>query len=174
MKLLKAALFASVTVVITLYSVQKSHAQDNISSKSNAPIQFDNIYFQEWEAGKQSKNMGFNIFLPNVTTDENIELKEVYFRNLKAKLFKADNQYMATLEKTQEVSSIDNLEKAKGLRFHLRDTECVITYVEGGKTKYMKASVFDQRAKTYYKFGPKPIYKNQHSSGLVNSRVEDE
>jgi len=173
MKLSKTAIFALFFVMFALYSIQNTYAQDNFQSASNSPIQFDDIYFQEWQAGKQAKSIGFNIFLPNVKTNKNIKLKEVYFRDLKAKLYKSSNQYVATLEKTQKSSAFQNHEKSQNHRFHLRDTECVIAYVDNGETKYMKASVFDERPKTYYKNSPPKIYKKMQSSSLANSETED-
>ncbi|MEM6514891.1 MAG: hypothetical protein AAF688_01820 [Bacteroidota bacterium] len=164
MRLFKMA-FLAITF-LGIYSM--AQAQNNItSSTANTEIDFENVYFQEWYAGIKVGGTGYNIYFPNVSLNENVQLKEVYFRNLKAPLRQEKGQFVATLENPSKLYTFETPEKPADYKFNLRTNECVISYIENGQTNYTKITINDERAGTYYENGPPSIYENTANSSLA-------
>ncbi len=167
MKLLIKAFSCSVFTIILFSACQFSHAQSSVSLQAQSSIKFDAVYFQEWYAGIKVGGTGFNIFFPNVNTGNEIVMKDVYFRNLKAKLHKVKDNYVATLENPSKHYTFKKAEKPADYPFDLGDSECVISYIEAGELKHLKVKVSDERAGTYYVNGPPLVYESPTSSGLA-------
>ncbi|TXD83924.1 hypothetical protein ESY86_07730 [Subsaximicrobium wynnwilliamsii] len=159
MKLITRTFYVTVFAIGLLGLCQTSHAQSSMSLQAQSAIKFDSVYFQEWFAGIKVGGTGFNIFFPNVDKDDRIELQDVYFRNLKGKLSKVKDKYVATLKNPSKHYTFKKADKPEGYPFDLKDSECVISYNENGQTKFMKVKVLDERAGTYYENGPPSIYQ---------------
>jgi len=164
MKPLKTAVFAIVFLGMSNLSLAQG---DNTSLKAQSAIKFDAVYFQEWYTGMNMGTTGYNVFFPNVNLNGSIQLKEVYFRNLKAPLRQEEGLFVATLENPSRIHTFKSPDKTEDYRFNLRDNECVLSYVENGKINYIKVTVNDERAATYYKNGPPSIYENPASTRLA-------
>ncbi|WP_026754319.1 hypothetical protein [Sediminibacter sp. Hel_I_10] len=173
MKLLKQAFCATVFTIVFSSAFNMSHAQGSLSLQAQSSVKFDAVYFQEWYAGIKVGGTGFNIFLPNVNKNQDIVMQDVYFRNLKGKLNKVKDKYVATLKNPSPHYTFKTPEKPKDYPFDLKDSECVISYLENGQTKYLKIAVLNERAGTYYENGPPSIYDDPSSRGLATLDSDD-
>ncbi|MEZ4792928.1 MAG: hypothetical protein R2783_05560 [Gelidibacter sp.] len=181
MNLLKKATNAIFLTVFVLTAFNCSSPKQMISQDKpvskialqNKPVfKIDQIQFQEWYAGIKVGGTGFNIFLPNITNDENVVLETVYFRNLKGKLVKGKGMYSAILKNSSPYYTWEYPEKPADYPFDLTPNECVISYNENGETKYIKIAALTEKAGTYYENGPPSIYENEPSS--VIATVEED
>lgn len=130
------------------------------------------VYFQEWYAGIKVGGTGINVFVPIENENPNILLDSVYFRNLKGKLIKKDGKYVAILENASKLYTFKKSEKPADYPFTLKDSECAISYIEKGTTKYFKVGGLNEVAGAYYENGPPSIYEN--SSSEVLATTDDE
>jgi len=132
-----------------------------------APFTVNHVYFQEWYAGIKVGGTGINIFLPIIDLAENVEINEVYFRNLQGQLSKKDGRYFATLKNKSRNYTFRKSEKPADYPFTLKDDECIISYIENDIVKYFKISTINEVAGTYYENGPPTIYQTETSTGLA-------
>lgn len=176
MKLLKKAtnaiiLTAFVFTGFNSYSQKQTNSKEKsieiISLQDEPSFQFDQVLFQEWYAGINVGGTGFNIFLPNITNDENIILEKVYFRNLTGNFIKGKGMYSATLKNSSKEYTWTYPEKPADYPFDLAPNECIISYKENGQIKYTKIASLDERAGTYYENGPPSIYNNSPNSVIA-------
>jgi len=165
MTLLKTVVWSIIFSVIC----SLSYAQDKgISVKAKPTITCDAAYYQEWYSGHSLGVNGFNVIFPKVTLNGDVELKDVYFKGLKAPLQQTKGQFVATLEKPSKLFTIQKSNKPNNYKFKLRDNECVISYVKDGEKHFMKITINDQRAAAFYKKGPPSRYGDTGSSSLVS------
>jgi len=167
MKLQTKAFYVTAFAIVLSGLSQSSHAQGSMSLEAQAAIKFDAVYFQEWYAGIKVGGTGFNIFLPRVEKESRIELQEVYFRNLKGKLSKVKDNYVATLKNPSKYYTFKKADKPEGYPFDLADSECVVSYNENGETKYIKVKVLEERAGAYYVNGPPLVYEQNSTTRLA-------
>lgn len=182
MNLLKKAMNAIFLSVIMVSVFNCSSSKQMISqtelSKPAIVLQekpvfhLDQVQFQEWYAGIKVGGTGINVFLPNVTNDENIVFETVYFRNLTGKITKTKGQYAAILKNRSKYYTWEYPEKPADYPFDLTPDECIISYKENGETKYLKIASLEEKAGTYYENGPPSIYANEPTS--VIATVEEE
>jgi hypothetical protein len=122
--------------------------------QEKAPTTIGKVYVQKWVAGIEEGGSGLYIFIP--VSDASITLDSVYFRGRATKLsvkYQNKNMYVGNFinpskQKHDIIMSGDPkaeygnkspiLEKQKPIPFELKDDECVISYIEGKKTKYFK------------------------------------
>lgn len=139
--------------------------------QKEAPVKFENAYYQYWVAGIQGGGSGINLFIPiDGIMKENIRLDSVYFRGKASKLeFKPNNPSLfigrfssaANQKKDIIMSNKPNAEygneapkmKAK-IPFELKENECVVSYKEGVKTKYFKIENVVERQPLHYPDAP--------------------
>ena len=131
-------------------SFSQCSSTQNLEDK--APLKIGEVYSQKWIAGVQGGGSGINLFIP--TEQSSITLDSVYFRNKAVKLepnpkegilyigrFKSEfNQKKGIIMSNEPNAEYGNplLETKKKTPFELKDTECVISYIHSGKTKYFK------------------------------------
>lgn len=173
MKSISKTFFVAAFAIGVFGLCQSSQAQSSMSLQAQSAVKLDAIYFQEWFAGIKIGGTGFNIFLPNVDKSDHVELKEIYFRNLKGTLSKVKDNYVATLTNPSKVYTFKKADKPEGYPFDLADSECVISYNEEGQTKYMKIKVLDERAGTYYENGPPASYQYDATTRLATVDEEE-
>ena len=173
MKLLKNAAYAIVFIVVygtTNFCVaQNSNAR--ITFQKQAPFNVNSASFQEWYAGIKVGGTGINIFLPITDVAQNVEITHVYFRNLTSELIKIKGTYSAQLKNDSPYYTFTKPEASADYPFKLKDNECVVAYIESGKTKYFKITKITEFAGTYYENGPPAIYARENAKDIV--AIED-
>ncbi len=175
MKLLRRASSAIVLAIVFTCTFNSLSAQSTRITKFEKPTTFEikPVSFQEWYAGIEVGGTGFNVYIPVSNIGENAELDTVYFRNLKGKLVKEGDEYMAVLKNDSPYYTFKKAEKPKGYPVRLKDNECAISYIENGKTKYFKIKELNEYAGMYYEEGP-PSVVTRKTSAIVASTDEDD
>lgn len=176
MNLLKKAMNAIVLTVFvsTLYqcATQKHIVSDEapiskIILEEKPIFQLADVDFQEWYAGIKVGGTGFNILLSNISNDENVTLETVYFRNLTGQLVKGKGMYSAILKNSSPYYTWEYPTKPADYPFDLKPNECVISYKEGGVTKFYKIASLIEKAGTYYENGPPSIYVSPSTKAVA-------
>jgi len=138
-------------LIVTGFS-QCSSAQ---KLQTEAPVKIGNAYYQHWVAGIQGGGSGINLFITVAgIINKSIQLDSVYFKGKVSKLeFKPSNSSLFIGRFPSDVNSKKDIimsNKPKGeygnetpirkvkIPFELKENECVISYLERGKTKYFK------------------------------------
>lgn len=166
MKSFKTATYAIFLTIIFSNNFQ-SYSQQLATLENNPVLQLDKVHFQEWYAGIKVGGTGINMFFPNIKTDKDIQLETVYFRNMKGKLQKEKAMYSAVLKNESPYYTWQPAKKPADYPFDLKDNECVISYTENGKTKYLKIENLDEKAGTYYENGHPSIYDNRPTTRMA-------
>lgn len=165
MKSIRQATYALfMTFMIT--STYQCSSSKQFASQSTTPIplqqkptfKLNEVVFQEWYAGIKVGGTGFNIFLPNITNDENIVFENIYFRNLEGKINKGNGFYSAVLKNPSPYYTWEYPEKPKDYPFDLTANECVVSYIENSERKYIKINTLKEKAGAYYENGHPSIY----------------
>lgn len=174
MKLLKKACYAIVFTGVMAITLPCA-AQEAVTTtfEEQAPFKVKPVSFQEWYAGIEVGGTGLNVFMPISDVKENIIFNEVYFRNLKGKLIKKEDEYMAVLKHPSPHYTFKKPEKPADYPFTLTDNECVLSYTENGQTKYYKITTLNEFAGTYYENGPPSIYTKKNSDGVASLDEEE-
>ena len=135
------------------------------------PFKIDEVYCQSWVAGIKGGGSGINIFIPvKGELSKTIQLDSVYFREKASKLeFKPNNpklfigRFLSSSNQRKDLimSSEPNAEYGNELPdplpeipFDLRSDECVISYLESGKTYYYKIDKVSERKSIPYPTAP--------------------
>lgn len=161
MKNLKKAVYAIIfTCTLSSFFQCASPKVATTNFEKQTPFTVKSVVFQEWYAGIKVGGTGINLFFPVYNVNDNVILKEVYFRNLKGKLVKNGNKYTSVLKNPSRRYTFHKAEKPADYPFDLKDDECVISYSENGQIKYHKIVVLNEVAGTYYENGPPSIYSN--------------
>lgn len=119
---------------------------------NTAPLDIQQVYFQKWIAGVEGGGSGLNIFIP--VEESAIVLDSVFFRGKGAKLeYQASNptqyigRFISDFNKKKDViissDPKDEMQnelpkKDPSFPFEINDNQCVVSYKEGGTTKYFK------------------------------------
>ncbi|MEZ4792929.1 MAG: hypothetical protein R2783_05565 [Gelidibacter sp.] len=144
--------------------------------QKKAPITIENVYCQKWTAGVKGGGSGINLFIPvSAEMPQTIQLDSVYFRGKAAKLEKTKAQnilYVGRLEtnfnsKQNIIMSSDPNEEygneppklEKKIPFDLNDSECVVSFKEGGETKYFKIENITEKPSQNYPSAPPNKHK---------------
>lgn len=179
MKLLKKATNAIFLSAIVACTFNCSSSKQMISQpKPTIVLQekpifgLEQVQFQEWYAGIKVGGTGLNVFLPNVTNDENVVFETIYFRNLSGKITKGKGQYSAILKNSSQNYTWEYPVKPADYPFDLSPNECVISYKEKGELKYLKIASLQEKAGTYYENGPPLIYQSEPAS--IMATVEED
>lgn len=132
------------------------------------PLTIGDVYYQNWVAGVKGGGSGFNIFIPISDNANNIMLDSVYFKGKKAKLEFNNNtvfigRFKTTANKKQDIIMSNEPYAEYGNKvpelpqktpFELNDTECVVSYLEGNKTKYFKIEGIVRKESKLYQKAP--------------------
>ncbi len=136
-------------------------SSSKIKFQEDAPLEHNRPYFQEWVAGIKDGGSGVNIYFPNLVTKNNTKVDSVFFRKMKGKLRNGKASYFATLKKPipQDITMSGDSKSEYGNKlpefpFELKNNECVISYIEGGETKYVKIANLKEKAGEYYPSSP--------------------
>ncbi len=131
-----------------------SQCSSSKSLEKASPMEFGEVYCQEWAGGIQSAGTGINIFIDAGAISKNtVQLDSVYFRGKGTKLeikdFDGKRTYVGRFNPKKTSSELvlsndpkeeygNKIELQKEAPFKLEDNECVISYLEGEITKYYK------------------------------------
>lgn len=137
--------------------------------QTEAPIKVGKVYYQKWVAGVQGGGSGLNIFIP--VNDTSIALDSVYFRGRAAKLeTKPQDQslyigrFISQFNQKQDIiMSGDSISEYGNklpivneyIPFELSPNECVVSYIDGKKTKYFKIENVVEKASMHFPMAPK-------------------
>jgi len=105
MKHLKLMLLLFVCTVIN-YSCTAAKRAHKLPVEEQTTLNYTKPYFQVWNAAIRYKTKGAHIYIPNLESLKNTQIKDVYFRGMKGPLHKGRAIYTATLTnpKTRGVS----------------------------------------------------------------------
>lgn len=128
------------------------------------------VYCQNWVAGIEGGGSGINIFIPIEDLKNNIQLDSVYFRGKAVKLeFKPNsptvfigrlktlsNQKKDIIMSVKPEDEYGNKvpERINKIPFELKKNECVISYIEDGKTMYFKIENIIEKKTEFYPSAP--------------------
>ncbi len=175
MKKQKKATFAIVMVLAVLLVYQCGSSKvAAVKFEDQTPFTVKPITFQEWYAGIKVGGTGINMFIPISDVENNIELDEVYFRNLKGKLIQNGKEYHAVLKHPSRHYTFKVADKPDDYPFDLNTNECVISYIEAGETKFVKIRTLNEVAGTYYENGPPSIYVRSSSETMASLDEEED
>lgn len=165
MKYLNTACYVLVAASFFLINVQCTASE--IAFQEESSLNPHNSYYQEWYAGIKVGGSGINIIFPNLNGEKSVVLDSVYFRRMKGKLVEGRSMYSSILKRPskyyKDVSVYykddKTLNKQVDFPFNLKQDECVISYFEDGKKKFLKVESIKERKGLYYKDGP-PLVLN--------------
>lgn len=158
-------------IVMMLFMVSFSQCSSTKKLQDKAPMKIGDVYCQKWVAGIQGGGSGLYIFIP--VSDTSIILDSVYFRGRVTKLspkYEDKNIYVGNFIdqkklKQDIIMSGDpkaefgnklpiTQEEIKDIPFDLKEDECVISYIDGKKTKYFKVDNIAEKQLIPYPSAP--------------------
>ena len=126
----------------------------------------DKTYYQYWVAGVKGGGSGIHMYVSVLTNKKNVVFDSVYFRGMQSKLELSKMGYIASFktEANQKEDVIMSNEKKaeygnkmpskQNFPFQLKDTECVISYIEDTITKYSKIENLIEKPRDQYPSAP--------------------
>jgi len=139
---------------IVNYSCTATKRAHKLPVEEQTSLNYTKPYFQVWNAAIKYKTKGAHIYIPNLESLKNTQIKDVYFRGMKAKLNKGRAIYTATLTKPKFNDGEVNPEVSQEeFPFDLLKNECVVSYIENGTTKYYLISGILEKEGVYYPNG---------------------
>ncbi len=143
---------------IVLFSLSScAGGKDSMYSlEQEAPFTFGNMYFQKWVAGVQNGGSGTNVYVEIESYSDEVELKDIYFRNatqsLKAKPNQPDNYIGYFNDQTNRDITMDGdaTKEAKNklpepFPFKLSQDEAVLSYTHKGELKFLKIGPLEEK-----------------------------
>ncbi len=105
--------------------------------QKESPLKFHKIEVQEWTANNKSGDSGIKMYFI-LPSDIDTVLDSVYYNNLKTNIYKGrnNNTYFANFKVESKRKRTQNNQ----FPFVLKSNECVVSYIQFGKTKYFKYS----------------------------------
>lgn len=168
MQVFKNSIYAFLSF-LTLMSFSQCSTTQKLEKK--LPMNFGEVYFQTWVAGTREGGAGINLFIP-ITKSSNIQLDSVYFRGKRAKLKQGSDELAYVGRFKNRVKHNRDIimsnepgaeygnkvpEVPEKIPFKLENDECVVSYVEEGKTKYFKISDIKSRKAKHMAGTPEPV-----------------
>lgn len=135
--------------------------------EKDAPFKIGEVYFQSWVAGVEGGGAGTNIFIPiEDNLIKTVQLDSVYFRGKASILeFKPNypslyiGRFLSSSNLNKDLIMSDEPYKEYGnklpkpiqsIPFELKPNECVLTFLQNGKTYYYKIeNIVEKRAVQY-------------------------
>lgn len=167
MKLLKNISFSLLLLIIMSSFSQCSSTQ---KLEKNTSIDFGDVYCKKWTSGIKQGGSGINLLIPVTKSNKNLQLDSVYFRGKVTKLVLSPDSlhYVGRFKKRDKhsydvVISSDPREEygnetpqlPKKTPFELKASECVVSYKENKKTKYIKIDNIDEKPMLSYPSTPR-------------------
>lgn len=128
------------------------------------------VYYQHWVAGIKGGGSGVNIFIPIDNLDNNVKLDSVYFKGKATKLEVKPNtptlfigRFLTLANSHADIVMSDKPEEEYGNQlpeqtkkspFELEENECVISYIQDGKSRYFKIENIIEKKAEFYPSAP--------------------
>ncbi|WP_299883767.1 hypothetical protein [uncultured Lacinutrix sp.] len=145
-------LLAFITINFQCTAAKRAH---KLPVEVETSLKFTKPYFQIWNAAIKYGSSGANLYLPNLESNTNAEIKKVYFRGMSANLEKGRAIHTALLTKPKlNDGSLNPNVPQEDFPFDLRPNECVVSYIESGYTKYFLIEKLIEKEGVYYPDGP--------------------
>ena len=137
--------------------------------QKSPPLQLGECYYQSWIAGVEGGGSGTNIYIPIISNVNKIELDSVYFQGKVVKLeFKnellAIGRFTTDLNQKKDLIMSNEPYAEYGNEVNqtilkqwpsLKDSQCVISYKEGSKTKYFMIDNLSKKPLLAYPSAPR-------------------
>ena len=145
-----------------------SQCASTLKLQKEFPLEIGKVYYQHWVAGVKGGGSGDNLFIPIVANKNNIILDSVYFKGKQVKLELKNsslyvgrfaskaNQKQDIILSNEPYAEYGNPipEIPKKIPFELKESECIVTYLEGNKTRYYKISNITKKESERYPSAP--------------------
>ncbi|GHC44711.1 hypothetical protein [Ulvibacter litoralis] len=154
-------------LVLSVSNCGSSTTNTAIVFEKNPPFIISEVYAQDWVAGVQGGGSGTNLFVTFSSINEDVEMKQLFFRNkiedTKTKpnvplqitgYFKGKNNERVIMD-SNPVKEAQNTPPA-AFPFQLSDTEAVLSYTISGALYYYKISDIENREAIAYPSSNKP------------------
>ena len=165
MKSFKDVSFLIVNFIMVLFFAQ---CKSGYQFEENSAIQFGEPYYQTWVAGVEGGGSGINLYIPITSKPENIKLDSVYFRGKKSAIELSGNNLFVgrfksiAFQKKDLVMSNEPFGEygnevpdiPEKIPFNLKDDECIISFTENNKLKFIKISGIIKKEPIYYPSAP--------------------
>lgn len=168
MELLRKATYVIVLVILTSLTFQCAGLKTNSVIQTKASFKVKTVSYQEWYAGNDEEITGINVYVPIVNKGDDILIDSVYFRNFKGQLVRNYSRYTSVLKINSPEHTFKNSDKKDDYPFTLKDNECVIRYVEKGKTKYLKVAGVVKKKGIHYEDGPPLTYQRRREAMIIS------
>lgn len=142
--------FLAITVLLVFVNCKPS----KYAFQKEVPLQLTRAYFNNWTTGVKIGSVGINLYIANLIPENNVVIDSVFFRKMKGKLKPGKGLYTSRLTKRLTNAEDNALTTTGFFPFKLGNRECVISYTEGGITKYYKVDYLEEKEGVYYPDGP--------------------
>ena len=168
----KLFIMKSIVNIVLISIVLTGFTNCSSAQKLEKQVSFNigEVYYQHWVAGIKGGGSGVNIFIPIDDLGNNIQLDSVYFRGKAAKLeFKPHSptlfigRFMSLFNQKKDIIMSDKPEEEYGNQlpeqtkkspFELDANECVISYIQDGKSRYFKIENIIEKKAEFYPSAP--------------------
>lgn len=154
----------SLAVLTTCSTNKNKNANNALLFEKDALIKINQVTYQKQVAGKEEFGESYKLKVDILSNPKNSELDSIYFRGLKGKLKLQNNSYTAVLNgpsnrdlimSENQIEELENeLPDISKMPFNLNDKECVISYIENSRTKFLKTTKLKELPATYYPSTP--------------------
>lgn len=154
----------SLAVLTTCSTNKNKNANNALLFEKDALIKINQVTYQKQVAGKEEVGESYKLMVDILSNPKNSELDSIYFRGLKGKLKLQNNSYTAVLNgpsnrdlimSENQIEELENeLPDISKMPFNLNDKECVISYIENSRTKFLKTTKLKELSATYYPSTP--------------------
>lgn len=154
----------SLAVLTTCSTNKNTYTNNTLLFEKDALIKIKQVTYQKQIAGREEAGDAYKLQVEILSNPKNSELDSIYFRGLKGKLKLQNTSYSAILngpsnkELIMSENQIEELENElpdiSKLPFNLNDSECVISYIENSRTKFLKITKLKELPATYYPSTP--------------------
>ncbi len=126
------------------------------SLEQQPPFKIKSSYFQKWVAGVEQGGSGVNVYLTVMDISEELEIRNVYFKNKVAKAVNTPNDpdrfvaYFKSKTNRDVIMDSDPKKEAQNtpmgdFPFDLKENEAVLSYFHKGEEKYFKISDIEEK-----------------------------
>ena len=138
---------SSIALILVLCFFQCASTKE---LEKEPPTEFEDVYYQRWNAGIEEGGSGINVFIK--TIDTSVALDSIYFLGKGAQLHvdpKNASLYVGRFKYRPDLSNEATVINSD-IPFKLNDDECIISYFEGKKIHYYKISNIEEREPIHY------------------------